>query len=200
MKQQPVVENLQYVYHAVPEKMLGTTLYPLNTLRTIYPEAYDIAAKKYEWRKHFLELTIPRLECLWNDVLHFTIVHPREILNELKAAGYNSNKSYLFYEIPIASLITSPYAVYYTPAPVLDEKTYSEALQAPRHVIDPNRVKLPGEFDFRYSSFPESTSQYFKFEFRHGRIPLIFNGLPHFLLRSPLETTGLHTIDWQTSI
>ncbi len=190
-------EKFQYVYHAVPEMMSGNTLYPLNSLRDIHPEAYVLAAKKYEWRKHFLELSIPRLGCLWNDVLHFTFIHPREIFKELTSAGYVSKNSWFFYEIPTASVITSPFGIYFTPPPVLDEQTYTGELQAPKHIIDPNRVQLPGEFDFSRSPFPQSTRDYFKFELSHGRIPLVFNGLPHFLLRAQLDITGFRLVDWQ---
>lgn len=85
---QKIDGNLEYIYHAVPEMMSGETLYPLNTLRKIYPEAYEYAVRKYDWRRDYLELTIPKLDCLWNDVLHFSMIHPHEIFKEFEAAGY----------------------------------------------------------------------------------------------------------------
>lgn len=192
-------ESVEYVYHAVPQNMSGEILYPLNMLRNIHSEAYEHAAKKYEWRRNFLNLTIPRIECRWNDVLHFTIIHPQEIFTELKSAGYISKGSLLFYEVPIASVSGLPHAIYFTPPPVLDEQTYTSEQQAPPHIIDPERVKLPSEVDLRRSPFPQSTREYFKFELDHGRIPLAFNGLPHFLLRAPLAIGGFRTIDWRVS-
>lgn len=190
------IRNIEHVYHAVPAPMFGTELHPLNTLRTLHPEAYAGAAKKYEWRKSFLELRIPKLECLWNDVLHFSIVHPHHVQEALTAAGRRDIPSILFYEIPLESVLSLPHAVYHTPAPVLHETTFSLDLQAPAHVINPALVELPGEYSLLYPNFPAATRDYFRFELSRERRPLLFNGLPHFLLHSSLDIKSIRHIDW----
>ncbi len=191
------LDAVRYVYHAVPEPMLGATLYPLNALRVVHPVAYEYAVQKYNWRKSFLEMVIPKLNCLWNDVLHFTVIHPNTVYQELKAAGMQSDRSVLFFEVPVEMLSHLPYAMYQTPKPTLVESSYSVDSQAPELLIDPNNVKLAGEYDFAYPEFPNETREYFKFEYSRGRRPLVFNGLPHFLLHSPIETIGLRQVDWR---
>ncbi|WP_141732375.1 hypothetical protein [Oligoflexus tunisiensis] len=189
--------RVQYVYHLVPNPMFGTKLYPMNTLRSIHSEAYNCAVQKYQWRTSFLEMIIPRLNCHWNDVLHFTVIHPHEIYRELRDAGYELGKPAIFFEVPIEQLMISPHAVYHTPPPLLEERPFSKENQAPELVINPNMVQLRGEIDFTYPPFPPTTQAYFRFERHHGRSPLLFNGLPHFLLCAPLETSGLRRIDWR---
>jgi hypothetical protein len=41
--------------------------------------------RKYAGREHVLDVRVPLLDCLWNDVLHFT-VHPADVV-ELAAVG-----------------------------------------------------------------------------------------------------------------
>lgn len=48
------------VYHRVPERLVGTNLYPLNVLRTACPHLYAEYVKKYAGREHLLTEKIPR--------------------------------------------------------------------------------------------------------------------------------------------
>src|SRR5213083_2344669 len=85
------------LFHFVPQRMVGTVLYPLNTLKKREPEAWRREVAKYEGRERVLEKPIPPLgclwndvlhfKCLWNDVLHFSTVHPSNVVAELKAVG-----------------------------------------------------------------------------------------------------------------
>ncbi|MBI2087070.1 MAG: hypothetical protein HYT69_02770 [Candidatus Zambryskibacteria bacterium] len=68
---------MEYLYHQIPKNMFGTLLYPLNVLKETHPEIYAEHAKKYVGREQLLTATVPPLNCLWNDVLHFTAIAPR---------------------------------------------------------------------------------------------------------------------------
>jgi hypothetical protein len=189
------VKSVKFVYHAVPSPMLGSVLYPLNMLKSIYPDIYETHVRKYDWRRSFLNLTVPRINCLWNDVLHFSIIHPSEIRENLWNSGSTNREVARFFEVPVELLVSLPYAVYYTPPPVLDNSSYDNDQQAPGHVIDPALVKMPHEYDFIYPEFSEATRQYYSHEFQLGRRPLAFNGLPHFLLKGSLDIAGIRVID-----
>jgi len=39
-----------YLYHRVDPELKGTTLYPLNQLKNIYPDVYERHVKKYAGR------------------------------------------------------------------------------------------------------------------------------------------------------
>jgi hypothetical protein len=90
---------MNFIYHLVPKDMRGDILYPLNKLNNVYPDLFKKAAKKYEGRELLRELRIPVLDCLWNDVLHFTAVHPKKIKNALAEAGIPIQRSFECFEI-----------------------------------------------------------------------------------------------------
>ena len=65
---------MEYVYHMVPEELKGEYLIPLNELKRVYPNLYREYIQKYKdhtQRENLLTRKIPKLECLWNDVVHF---------------------------------------------------------------------------------------------------------------------------------
>ncbi|MCJ8279910.1 MAG: hypothetical protein MJK14_08310 [Rivularia sp. ALOHA_DT_140] len=45
------------------------------------PEIYSAQIQKYLGREALMQRRIPILNCLWNDVLHFSTVHPNQIRN-----------------------------------------------------------------------------------------------------------------------
>ena len=50
--------------------MRGDVLYPLNTLRGLYPDVFERERGKYAGREALLELRIPILDVLCNNALH----------------------------------------------------------------------------------------------------------------------------------
>lgn len=87
-----------YLYHWVPEGMTGNILYPLNTLKSKYPDLYAKHATKYAGRENLMDITIPVLNCKWNDVLHLTAVHPEKVAQALREAGHTNTK-FVSYQI-----------------------------------------------------------------------------------------------------
>jgi hypothetical protein len=76
----------QFVYHFKPKNMVGDLLIPLNQLRDKHPMTYAEHVTKYKGREKLLEKTIPLLNCLWNDVLHISPIHP-QIVRYLETRG-----------------------------------------------------------------------------------------------------------------
>lgn len=71
----------KYLYHLCPQGMIGASLFPLNQLKEIKEarEAYSLAKDKYFYRPELLDFVIPRAECFFNDVLHFSPVNIKTI-------------------------------------------------------------------------------------------------------------------------
>jgi len=86
------------IYHQVPDNMVGSELYPLNVLKDTHAEVYREAIKKYENRKEVLEHLIPPLNCIWNDVLFLTGVHPSTLRKAFEKVNFRLRKL-PFYEI-----------------------------------------------------------------------------------------------------
>ncbi len=97
-----------YIYHFKRKNMVGDKLIPLNKLKDIYPEAYNEHVKKYDGREKLLKKRVPILDCLWNDVLHFSPINPQLILDVYNREDLvpESRKGEVFevYKIPIQRL------------------------------------------------------------------------------------------------
>lgn len=78
---------MNYLYHWVPKDLQGDTLFPLNTLKEKYPDLYKKEASKYVGREQIMQDVLPILNCLWNDVLHFSAVHPSLVKEALFESG-----------------------------------------------------------------------------------------------------------------
>jgi len=164
--------------------MRGTVLYPLNQLKEIYPDAYDEYVKKYVGREHLLETRIPILNCLWNDVLHFTAVHPETLYKNLKEAGFDADEivSKKWFKVPIDLLE--------------QDKTISCLYRRDISVIprardfqqfDPNKMDL-------YATVPKETLDYYKKQWSKGERPLFFHRVPHILFKGTIDTKNLEII------
>jgi hypothetical protein len=70
---------MHYIYHAVPEKMIGNNLIPLNSMQDIDDSLRNSYMSKYRGREDILERKIPILDCLWNDVVQLLPIHPQKI-------------------------------------------------------------------------------------------------------------------------
>lgn len=172
---------MPYIYHIVPKGMQGTTLYPLNTLKAVYPEAYENHMKKYEGRTELLGRRIERLDCLWNDVLHCSALNPSVVVEKMRKLGKNFNLS--FFEIPAEMLGPENTVVYlYTPR---EKGTHPP--QEDFIAYNPKEVE-------KYAYLPDATVQYYKETLAAGGKILSFHLVPHILYKGSLDTKDLKII------
>lgn len=105
-----------YVYHFKPQGMFGDRLFPLNRLKDQHPAVYEEHVKKYKGRERLLSREIPLLNCLWNDVLHISPIHPQLVMNTWRAEGlYPATRPAVqieVYKIPVDLLIEDTTACY----------------------------------------------------------------------------------------
>ncbi|TOO19743.1 hypothetical protein CGH40_24485, partial [Vibrio parahaemolyticus] len=76
-----------YLYHRVPVNLQGNMLFPLNELKQVHDNLYQFHVKKYRDREGALERRVLPLDCLWNDVLHLSPIHPHKIKKALIEQG-----------------------------------------------------------------------------------------------------------------
>ncbi|MFK7806020.1 MAG: hypothetical protein AB8G95_30605, partial [Anaerolineae bacterium] len=103
---------MRCVYHLVPKNLEGDILYPLNRLKEINPAVAEPHAKKYKGREELMRRRIPPLDCLWNDVLQFSPIHPRDIVQTFRDEGF-SLPPIKWFEIPLDRLELKHTAVYF---------------------------------------------------------------------------------------
>ena len=159
--------------------MSGNILYPLNVMEKINPEIYEKAVKKYEGREYLMREVIPWLNCLWNDVLHFSIVHPTKIKEALLKLGHPFRENY--FEIPLEA-INGKQAVIYL-------------YRREDNKLEPDEFK---PFDPKLidglAGLSENAKNYYAKAVSSGQKVLAFHGVAHLLYRGSLDVSDFKII------
>lgn len=166
----------------VPEDMKGKILMPLNELKKVHPEIYKEHLKKYIGREILLKEKVPILNCLWNDVLFFTSVHPLKLKNALREAGSKWKGKNQWFKID--------------PRNIDPENTVVDLYKTPGLNLNPEDYVPFRISDLRkYSEIGPKTQEYFRNMLSKGRKPLPFHFVPHILHKGTLDTSKLDIVD-----
>ena len=175
-----------FIYHQVPQNLTGKTLRPLNRLRETAPALYERYVQKYLGREGILESRVLGLNCLWNDVLHFSPVHPKEVSKALNDSGLGHLTSEWFEIDPREHDFNHHNAIIFLNRP----KAFA-GFQEPVEEFESFEIeKIP-----KYSSLPLDTRDYFLECQRNNVSPLMFCWVPHILFRGELDLSRLKKIN-----
>jgi hypothetical protein len=167
------------LFHAVPDQMHGTVLYPLNQLERVDRAAWERERAKYEGREQVLDVRVPPLECLWNDVLHLSPVHPGEIVDELRAVGLEPLRR-RFFEIDAANLDAARTVVFAN-----RRASSSDGIDGSQWLpFEPDGLPV-------LAGFNAASRRYYRDCAAAGMRPLLWGYLPHVLHRGALDTRDL---------
>lgn len=171
---------MQYIYHGVPEKMIGTKLMPLNLMPSSMGEVYDKNVEKYEGREEILERKVPLLGCMWNDVVQFLPLHPRKIFElQVKLGIIAEMPHYKFYKIPLDLLDVSKTIVFFKAAQGDDNTEYKWLKD-----IDLANIQ----------DVPQATVNYYKTLIGTGELPFNYQFIPHVLYAGTVDISGLQIV------
>lgn len=168
---------MHYLYHRVPENMSGHILYPLNVLKEKDIDLYTAHASKYKGREVIMEDRLPFLNCLWNDVLHMSAVHPRDIKRALIEAGKKGDFVLECFEIDPHLLDSRSTIVFLAQNDTRTDKLL-ESNFAP---YNPNDIA-------QYATLSQVTKDYYRSKYEQGENPLLFHKIPHILYKGELDT------------
>ncbi|TFB12811.1 group-specific protein [Filobacillus milosensis] len=170
--------------------MQGNDLIPLNKIKNEYPNLYEKYTKKYQGeRENLLKRKIPKLDCLWNDVVHFLPLHPYHVFNELDNLGIEVKKDLHFFKIPAYKLNKKSSALYhYRP----------ENWNGPgQHIYDEEISIIEHIEDFKeLTSIPKETVNYYKEENQKGNKFGLFHFIPHLLIKEGLSIDNAVKVSW----
>jgi len=169
-------EGMHYLYHNVSAHMLGDTLYPLNQLKETHPDIYAKHAEKYRGREQLLERRIPKLECLWNDVIFFTPIHPQEIKEALVAAQHPWRQPSRWLKIDAEKLDPERTVIW----------TYPAKDEAGLQFDEVDILDFSARLLSSYTHMPETTKRYYAKMAEQKLFPLRFVYTPHILHRGPI--------------
>lgn len=181
----------EFIYHMVPADMRGDKLISLNSLETAHPELYEKYSKKYfdhPERLKLLRRQIPKLNCLWNDVIHFSPLHPYHVYNALTELGIQIKEELKFYRVPIQNLKNNKNAIY-----MYSKETY----RGPNNDIDEDDINFININDYKeMKEIPSVTVEYYKDEKEKGNKFGLFAFIPHLLTYGEVDIKDAEIITW----
>jgi hypothetical protein len=166
---------MSFVYHLMPEPMIGKVLYPLNEMEARLPAEFRTHSKKYEGREELMNEKIPLFNCRWNDVLHFSPINPQIILKEITKInpGSRKRKSYLKFK---ASALDDFPSAYMTHTKNKDDDSFNSNL-AKYELFSSKTYK-------EIKSVPNETIRYWQRAMTAGKPMYWFIYVPHVLVKS----------------
>lgn len=162
---------------------MGNVLYPLNQLKEIYPDIYSEHFNKYKGRELVTKNVIPKLNCLWNDVLHFIAVDPKKVYEEIRKYRPSVPKTY-YYKIP-AEVLDQENAVVY-----LYNNSSIDIDMDNKYFIN----YQPSDLD-KHSILTKKTKEYYKEVYEKGGIPFLWVNVPHILYKGVLDISKIEIIE-----
>ena len=173
------------VYHVVPTAMAGDLLYPLNRLRALHADLAEAATRKYEGREALMRVRLPLLDCLWNDVIHLTPLHPSKTRRALEAAGFPV-REIEFFSIP-PTVLNGGAAVWFE----------NSRVKGPDYRLDKEEFSIFDQRRYReLAAIPEVQHKYLEQAKRSGERPLFWARVPHVLYRGEIDVRGLKVVAW----
>ncbi|KGP91786.1 hypothetical protein N780_15510 [Pontibacillus chungwhensis BH030062] len=181
---------MPYIYHMVPKNMKGERLTPLNRLKD--EGLLNLYKKKYydhQDRPKLLEKRIPKLDCLWNDVVHFLPIQPYFVYKTLKDLGVNISSKLQFYKIPITNLEHNQNVIY------LYEK---ESYKGPASEIGEDQILIINSSNYKeLTTLPPATTEYFEEQHHKGETRFgMFHYIPHILSLGEVNIANAEVIRW----
>ena len=170
------------VYHWVPAAMEGSVLYPLNDLRLRAPHVWEREREKYEGREHVLQERVPPLDCLWNDVLHLSPIHPAKIVGALADAGLETRRHRCF-EIDAEALDARRAVIFMN-----RRHGVARSDESQWHAFDPDMIPS-------LTRLPEQARRYYRDCAKGGERPRLYAYLPHVLFRGSIDVRALRVVD-----
>ncbi len=174
---------MNFIYHGVPEPMVGTQLIPLSQMHASLTAIRDKNLEKYAGRNELLERRIPLLNCLWNDAVHFLPLHPQKVFELQQELGLIPDiPPYKFYEIDPGHLDPQKAVVFFKTAPGEENV----------------KIKWLSEVDLAsLQEIPEATLAYYKTLAGTGELPFNYQFIPHIVYRGTVDISGTSVITLQ---
>jgi hypothetical protein len=165
------------LYHLIHRPFLGTTLYPLTRLRYVDRARFDHQNEKYKGREALRSYGIEAFDCLWNDVVHLSPIHPKDIFAALEQAGYPPSAKRRPYFFAIDPEMLDSHRTIFFHTPHGREEKY-----------DPRKVA-------EYSVLADATRQYYREAIARKERPLLWNFTTHVLHHGEIDVSTVPIID-----
>lgn len=186
---------VQYVYTIRQTDFIGDTIYSLNQLKEMdgFAHIHQKQIQKYVGREDLMKMVIPSLNCLWNDVIFFTPLHPNRIYRELVEIGYKLPEFH-FFKIPADLLKGKRVTLFQPPLNPLIRPSLDQLKKEDFTAFDADSYKELAEL-------PPRGTEYFKAVFdpkAPDKRPLVFTHILHVMCQDALQISDIRVtvIKW----
>ncbi|MCX5786422.1 MAG: hypothetical protein NTX59_12110 [Elusimicrobia bacterium] len=137
-----------------------------------------------------MKVIIPPLDCLWNDVIHMSLMHPSLIYRTLSEIGFEHHKIHRdWFEIPLCNVAVN--SILYKNDRRKEDRR--EFLNSDFEPVSVGRVK-------ELSGMPEINIEYYRECLEEKQYPLMWGYAPHLLLKGKLNVTNYRVFDWREDV
>jgi len=183
------------VYHMCAPDFRGTTLYPLNDLKKVFPDLYEHERLKFAGREAVLEYVIPGLGVAWADTVNLSALDPRLLVAERRRLGVPFSRllERKLLCIPVERIANLPAVNYVSRSHWINSSPgeIGVPLTPPSEEFSP--------FDavhYRETrEVPALHSEYLLRQKSREALALGFVFIPHVLVASAIDISGLELID-----
>ncbi len=181
-----------HFYHMEPIDGLvgGSHLYPLNELKTKYPDVFLKHKAKYNSRPHLMECKLELPNCLWNDVIHLSAVDISLILEtmirvfkeEQSSRIPKAAKKFYYYEIPESLLDLNQLYI------LKRERAGDTPKEILHETINNLLVSYVGNAEKLETTVPKLQEEYFRKCAHDLSLPAyLFTGIRHVLYKGAID-------------
>lgn len=178
--------DTHHLFHLCPLEIVGDALYPLNEIKIIAPNVYKKQSEKYKGREKDMLRKIPLLDCLWNDVVHFSPVCPEQIRDSLLSVGFQWRPRRWIKVSSLDSGFAGNDTVIWR---------YPESHSSGENIDLEDVERFDAENVQRYSVLPKATASYYGKAFANKIKPLVFMYVPHILHRGSVSLEKFQVIE-----
>lgn len=184
---------MTFIYHLVPDKMIGEVLVPLAGLKELDPSLYADEIKKYSdhpHRKMLPQRILKKINCSQSEVLHFSPLHPRLMFEGLRSIFPAWNQPSRFFEIPIERIRGLPAVVFdmnRTGSYVFGDDEPEELFE----LVNDNSYRMLTSLP------PEALEFYQQWKLRGERSAPAMGRIPHLMVMGPVSVKDCAIIDWR---
>jgi hypothetical protein len=177
---------MHFAYHILKDNFVGNTIFPLNTLRNVYPEIAAIASQKYIGREKTTESIVYSPETYtnfnwgneilsWGDVSFFTLHNPRSVFQTFKELNIPIKKSWRMAKIALENFSERKIVWKHTNS-FIDVLPVDDCLSV-EEFFSLNNLE----------SIPEKAKKYYLEAYNLGKNPLLYAYIPHLLTPDPVS-------------
>jgi hypothetical protein len=176
-----------YIYHLVPDPFHGSKLVPLNQMDR-FSDLYTNHASKYKGREELMNTMIPKLNCKWNDVIHFSCIDPKIVAREIKKIKPDLKlRRAKYFKIHIDQISEKYRAMIFSNYPKEKNNTF--------HILENEMTDLTKEAYKELIAVPEHTIEYWVRAHENNQPLLWFAFMPHIFINETVETSGFEVVE-----